>query len=246
MHRRISRPWHYAKKSHCICRQHPLRQQRPAYRPPRVMICLRSHCPVWRKAILKKQLHQPTSVEIAAAAYRRGLLLQEQGQGEEALSSYRIALANQPEHVPARQATAALLIDLRHFDEAEEVLSQGLALAPSELSSTLALARLKVERGKMPAALDLLLSHATAGVRSAEYQGFLATLLHRAGRHGEAIERYQEATRLAPNEARWWAGLGIALEAEGKTAAAREAYIQARGLPGLPGDLAQYVEQRLR
>lgn len=197
-------------------------------------------------ARIEKKLRLPTPAERAETAYRRGLLSQQQGQAEDALGSYRIALTEQTEHVAARQALAALLIGMRRFDEAEEVLSQGLALAPTALPSALALARLKVERGAAPAALDLLLGHATAGERSAEYQGFLATLLNRAGRRSEAIERYQAATRLAPNEARWWAGLGMALEAEGKRDAARDAYTQARALPGLPDDLAQHIEQRLR
>lgn len=197
-------------------------------------------------ARIEKKLRLPTPAERAETAYRRGLLSQQQGQAEDALGSYRIALTEQAEHVAARQALAALLIGMRRFDEAEEVLSQGLTLAPTALPSALALARLKVERGAAPAALDLLLDHALAGERSAEYQGFLATLLNRAGRRSEAIERYQAATRLAPNEARWWAGLGMALEAEGKNAAARDAYTQARALPGLPDDLAQHIEQRLR
>jgi MSHA biogenesis protein MshN len=202
--------------------------------------------PIAADARIEKKLRLPTPAERAETAYRRGLLSQQQGQAEDALGSYRVALTEQAEHVAARQALVALLIGMRRFDEAEEVLSQGLTLAPTALPSALALARLKVERGAVPAALDLLLGHATAGERSAEYQGFLATLLNRAGRRSEAIERYQAATRLAPNEARWWAGLGLALEAEGKRDAAREAYAQARALPGLPDDLAQQIEQRLR
>ena len=202
--------------------------------------------PIAGDARIEKKLRLPTAAERAETAYRRGLLAQQQGQAEDALGAYRAALTEQTEHVAARQALAALLIAMRRFDEAEEVLSQGLALAPTALPSALALARLKVERGAAPAALDLLLDHAVAGERSAEYQGFLATLLNRAGRRSEAIERYQAATRLAPNEARWWAGLGMALEAEGKRDAAREAYAQARALPGLPDDLAQQIEQRLR
>lgn len=202
--------------------------------------------PIAADARIEKKLHLPTSAERAETTYRRGLLSQQQGQAEDALGGYRAALTEQAEHVAARQALAALLIGMRHFDEAEEVLSQGLALAPTALPSALALARLKVERGAAPAALDLLLDHAAVGERSAEYQGFLAALLNRAGRRSEAIARYQAATHLAPNEARWWAGLGMALEAEGKRDAARDAYTQARALPGLPDDLAQQIEQRLR
>lgn len=202
--------------------------------------------PATAEARIEKQLRQPTPAERAETEYRRGMALQRQGQADDALNRYRAALADQAEHVAARQTMAALLIEMRRFDEAEDVLSKGIALAPTALPSTLALARLKVERGEAPAALDLLLAHVAAGERSAEYQGFLATLLNRAGRRSEAMERYQAATRLAPNEARWWAGLGIVLEAEGKTAAAREAYVQARALPGLPDDLTQHIEQRLR
>lgn len=202
--------------------------------------------PLAADARIEKTPRLPTPAERAETAYRRGLLLQQQGQAEDALGRYRAALTEQAEHGAARQALAALLIEMRRFDEAEEVLSQGLALAPAALPSALALARLKVERGAAPAALDLLLGHAATGERSAEYQGFLATLLNRAGRRGEAIARYQAATRLAPNEARWWAGLGLVQAAEGHTAAARESFAQARALPGLPDDLAQRIEQSLR
>jgi hypothetical protein len=40
--------------------------------------------------------------------------------------------------------------------------------------------------------------------------------------------------------------LGIALDASGKAAEAREAYQRARQSPDLPTDLALHVEQRLR
>ena len=85
-----------------------------------------------------------------------------------------------------------------------------------------------------------------AGERSADFQGFAGALLNRAGRAAEAVDRYQTATRLSPGDGRWWAGLGIALEATGRPTEARDAYLKARGLPGLTPDLMQLVEQRLR
>ena len=139
-----------------------------------------------------------------------------------------------------------MLIDGKHYDEAEELLSKGTELAAVRLASILALARLKVERNQAPAALELLQKNAVVGERSADYQGFAGALLNRAGRSAEAAERYLAATRLAPNEGRWWAGLGIALDAAGRPTEAREAYQKAHSLPGLPPDLAQHIEQRLR
>lgn len=195
---------------------------------------------------INKQPRLPSAAERAEADYRRGILAQRQGQTDEAAARYQAALAEHAEHAAARQSLAALLIELRRYDEADALLRKGIHLPAVRLASTLALARLQVERGQTAAALELLLANATAGERSADYQGFTAALLNRAGRHREAAERYQAATQLAPNDGRWWAGLGIALDAEGKTAAAREAYQKAGGLPGLPADLALHIEQRLR
>lgn len=198
------------------------------------------------EARIEKQVRVPSAAERAEIDYRRGVLARSWGNMEEAAGNYRAALENYPEHAAARQTLAALLIEARHLDEAEEILVKGTDLPATRLASTLALARLKVERNQASAALDLLQKNAASGERSAEYQGFVGALLNRAGRVPEAVERYQAATRLAPSEGRWWAGLGIALDAQGKVAEAREAYQKARSLPGLPADLAQHTEQRLR
>ncbi len=172
--------------------------------------------------------------------------MQRQGNLEDAASSYRAALDDHAEHAAARQTLAALLIDAKRFDDAEELLRKGAELPAVRLASTLAWARLKVERNQVPAALELLQKHAAAGERSADYQGFFGALLNRSGRTAEAVEHYQMATRLAPEEGRWWAGLGIALDAAGRGAEAREVYLKARAMPGLPADLAQHIERRLR
>jgi MSHA biogenesis protein MshN len=195
---------------------------------------------------IDKQVRLPSPSERAEMDYRRGVLAQRQGNAEEAAGNYRAALEAHAEHAAARQTLAALLIEAKRFDEAEELLRKGVELPSTRLASTLALARLKVERNQASAALELLQKNAASGERSAEYQGFAGALLNRAGRAPEAVEYYQAATRLAPTEGRWWAGLGIALDAAGKGPEAREAYQKARSLPGLPADLAQHIEQRLR
>jgi MSHA biogenesis protein MshN len=202
--------------------------------------------PVAAEPLIEKQLRQPSAAERAEAGYRRGLAAARQGLADEAVGIYRAALADQAEHAGARQALAALLIEARRYDEAEDVLRKGTDIAAARLPSVLALARLQVERNQAAAALETLQKHATAGERSAEYQGFAGALMNRAGRSAEAVAHYQAATRLAPGEGRWWAGLGIALDAAGKGPEARDAYQKARSLLGLPADLAQHVEQRLR
>lgn len=195
---------------------------------------------------IDKQERVASPAERAEADYRQGREAQRAGRFDDALAHYQAALNLFPEQAAARQSLAALLIEARQWDAAEQVLREGVELPAVRLPSTLALARLLVERSQGAAALDLMEKRAASGERSAEYQGFLAVLLGRAGRSHDAVDHYQAATRLAPDEARWWAGLGIALEADGQSGAAREAYLKARSLPGLPPELAQHIEQRLR
>ncbi|MBI5107527.1 MAG: tetratricopeptide repeat protein [Rhodocyclales bacterium] len=198
------------------------------------------------KTRIDKQERIPTAAERAEAEYQRAAAARRQGHLDAALAGYRSALEHFPEHAGARQGLAAQLIDARHYDDAEDVLRKGTEMASTRLSSTLALARLKVERNQVAAALELLQKNAVAGESSAEFQGFTGALLNRAGRSAEAVERYRQAARLSPGEGRWWAGLGISLDASGKPSEAREAYLRARQSPDLPPDLASHVDQRLR
>ncbi|MBU0752482.1 MAG: tetratricopeptide repeat protein [Gammaproteobacteria bacterium] len=195
---------------------------------------------------IEKQVRLPSAADKAEAEFRRGQIAQRQGAADDATARYRAALAEQVEHIAARQGLAGLLIERRRFDEAEEVLRGGRALFPQQPFWPMTLARLKVERGEAAAALDILSQQAAAGEASADFLGFHGALLQRFGRTAEAAERYAAATRLAPNEARWWAGMGIALEGGGRAAEARSAFERARSLPGLPAELAAHVEQRLR
>lgn len=195
---------------------------------------------------ISKQEHVPSPTEQADALYQQGREANRTGRLEEAITHYQTALSLSPEHIAARQSLASLLISAQQWNAVEPVLREGISLPATRMTSTLTLARLFVERNQAADALDLMQQQAASGEKNAEYQGFLAALLNRAGRASEAAKRYQLATQLAPTEARWWAGLGIALETDGQSAAAHEAYLKARSLPGLPPELAVHVEQRLR
>lgn len=197
------------------------------------------------KSSIDKTPRLTTPVERAEQKYLNGTQAQRQGDLEGASVGYRAALEDYPEHAAARQALSALLIDARRYDEAEDLLRKGAELPSVRLHSALAWARLKVERKQAPAALEILQKYAASGERSADYQGFFGALLNRSGRATEAVAHYKEATQLAPEEGRWWAGLGIALDSAGRGQEASEAYRKARGMPGLPADLVQHIDRRL-
>jgi MSHA biogenesis protein MshN len=194
---------------------------------------------------IDKKIRPPTPEEQAEREFRRGLAALQRHRDGEAMGAFRSALERNPRHETARQSLVALLLAGNRLAEAESALAEGLALNPRQIGFATALARIQVERGATAAALDTLAAVAPYGGASAEFEAFFAALLHRAGRHREAAERYARALQMAPGTGVWLLGMGLALQADGRPAEARAAFEQARASRQLSAELAAFVEQRL-
>lgn len=194
---------------------------------------------------IDKKIRPPTPEEQAENEFRRGLAALQRHRDGEAMDAFRSALERNPRHETARQSLVALLLAGNRLAEAESALAEGLALNPRQIGFATALARIQVERGATAAALDTLAAAAPYGGASAEFEAFFAALLHRAGRHREAAERYARALQIAPGTGVWLLGMGLALQADGRPAEARAAFEQARASRQLSAELATFVEQRL-
>jgi MSHA biogenesis protein MshN len=184
--------------------------------------------------------------ERAENEYRKALSALNAGRSSEAMDGLRTALKQDGEHSASRQLLFKLLVENKRFDEAADLLREGLQLQPAQLSWAMSLARLQVDRGDLPGAWRSLQQSLSFAANSAEYQGFSAHVLQRLGRSKEAVEYYQSATRLAPAEGRWWLGLGLALESDGHVAEARDALLRARASGTLNAELNALVDQKLR
>ncbi len=195
---------------------------------------------------VEKRVKSSTPGERADAEYRQGLGLMQQGRSQEARARWLAALNEDPVHAAARQGLIGQAMELKRYDEAEQLLRQGLDALPGQTTWASTLARLRVERGDAAGALDILARHAAGATTSAEYQGFMGAVLQRLARHKEAEERYQAASRLAPADGRWWLGLGMSLEGLGRTAEARSAFQRARASGNLTPELAAFAEQKAR
>jgi MSHA biogenesis protein MshN len=195
---------------------------------------------------IKKQVRQPSARELAENEYRKGATLLHQGRLAEAQQEFEAALSHFPGYHGARQALVALLVEAKRPGDAERLLQEGLALAPSQIGFAMALARLQVDRGDAALAAATLRKSYEYAQGSPDYIAFLAALLQRQGRHEEAIEQFQAALRLRPTSGVWWLGLGISLQAINRTADAQDAYRRARTTNNLTPELAAFAEQRLR
>lgn len=195
---------------------------------------------------IEKNLRLATPRDRAEQEYRLAVQSLNAGRVAEALERLRGALRQDPSHVTSRQLLVRLLLEQRAGDEARQTLAEGLEINPGQVSWAVALARLQAERGEVGGALATLQKAAAAGQDYADYQGLYGNLLARQNHPREAAERYLAAARLNPGEGRWWLGLGLALEADGRGGEAKDAFARARSAGNLPPDLAALAEQRLR
>lgn len=194
---------------------------------------------------VEKQVRGGSS-EQAEAAYRKATAANRQGRSSEAVDALREALKADPRHVSARQLLLSILVERKQFEEASALLREGLELLPQQSAWAMALARIEVEKGQLPQAWETLQRTLPQAESNADYRGFAGALLQRLQKPKEAILHYQAAVRLKPAESRWWLGLGMALEADGRSAEAREAYQKAQAAGNLGAEGTALVEQKLR
>lgn len=187
-----------------------------------------------------------SGAERAESAYRKAIAAVNQGRVGEAIDGLRAALKADAQHVASRQLMVKLLLETRQADEAMVALDAGLQQQPDQVAWAMTLARLQVDHGDLNAAWLTLERSAPAASASADYQGFAGHVLMRLGRNRDALSRYQLATRLNPGDGRWWLGLGLSLESDGKASEAREAFMHARQCGNLSRELLVLVEQKLR
>lgn len=185
-----------------------------------------------------------TSQQRAENEYRRALSALQDGRVAEALAGLEHTVFTDPRHEAARQTLVGLLLENKRNDEAVRHLQMGLGLDPKQPGLAMLLARLQMEKGGP--AIDTLMRTLPHARGNAEYLGFLAAALQRAQRHGEAAEQYQAALKLSPQNAVWWMGLGISLQADKRNAEARDAYSRARDAGTLTPELQSYVERKLK
>jgi MSHA biogenesis protein MshN len=194
---------------------------------------------------IEKSPVMATPRDRADAEYRRAEGALASGRTGEAIESLRAALKHDPAYVQVRQILLRQLLEMRKTDEAISVLQEGLEVQPMQTGWAMSLARLQLEQNDLAAADRTLLRSQAYGETNADYAGFQGHVKSRLGAQHQAVTHYQRAVRLAPNEGRWWLGLGLALEADGHAPEAKDAFKRSLATATLSADLAAVAEQHL-
>lgn len=183
-----------------------------------------------------------SSANQAVESYRRAVEMAEQGRDGVALDAALKAIQQDPQHMPARRLAIALALDQKQVDQASALIDEGLQVAPRDNELLYLHARRLALAGANEQALSVLqgLDRATG-----EAMGLKAGLLARTGQYAAAVPAYQQALKTRPDNATWWLGLGVALNAQGQGAMAKEAFLRARRLGQLSPDVQAWLDQQL-
>ncbi len=192
------------------------------------------------------QLKKISPQQRAENEFQKANLAVQEGRTSDALTGYEAALLIDSSHKAARRAWVGVLLSLKRNDDAERVLQRGIKRDPKDTSFAMLLARLQVERGALPLALETLQKTLPYAEEQADFQAFVAALLQRQSSHDEAIAHYQIALKLVPNNGIWLMGMGISLQAIQRNEEARDAYKRALDSNSLSAQLQAFVQQKLK
>lgn len=195
---------------------------------------------------IDKQVHPLAAGERAEQEFRRGMTLFQSGRTDEAEAAWRAALEFDPTAAAPRQALLGALLERGERERAETLLQDALRVNPRQPKQTMLLARLQLDRGAQSDALRTLEQGLPHAQWNAEYLSMTAAVMSRVGRHRDAAALYASALRIAPGNAVWEMGRGMALRAEGERVQALAAFQRASQMPGLSPELRAFVERQIR
>jgi MSHA biogenesis protein MshN len=194
---------------------------------------------------IEKRERPLSAAERAEAQFRLGAQSMQQGRMRDAEASFLAAIAEDPGHVPSRQALLGIYLEAQRRDEAEVLLRDGLKASPRPPAWAMVLARLEAERGDIIGGINTMQNHLDVGRQNGDYLALFAALLQKQGRHPDAVEQYQAAINLGQGKAVWLMGQGISLRELGKREEARAAFQRALDSGGLSADLKLFVERQI-
>lgn len=145
----------------------------------------------------------------------------------------------------SREMLAKLLMQQGDMLAAMNQADIGLAIAPDHSGYKKVKARAMMMAGVPRDAAELLRVRAPSVASDTEYHELLAAAQLAGQFYEDALRTYQGLTARDAGQARWWYGLGAAMDAMGRSFEAAQSYEKAVQLGGLNANLMQQSQQRI-
>ncbi|MDQ1315242.1 MAG: hypothetical protein QG662_1351 [Pseudomonadota bacterium] len=219
------------------------RPERPLSGVPKPSIPVQSVvAPVARaEPAVVKEMTEPSPEAEARQYYDEAQTLHRAGKLDAAIGKYRQALERNPGMANARIQLAGLLQEGGQAEAALSLLKTGFDLRADE-GLAIATGRLLADQGRRDEALDWLV-RGQASLRPADH-ALMGALLSQAQHHEEAGRAYRRALATDPGRGGWLLGLGLALEAQGRTEEARMVYRSALERGEFKPEVIRFLRER--
>jgi MSHA biogenesis protein MshN len=149
-----------------------------------------------------------------------------------------------PNDSQARKKLAALWFGRQAYQDAVNLLSQGIALDSKDSSLREMKARIYLKQGQVNAALNTL--KPLAKLKDEQYQIMLANTAQQAQQHDIAIAAYQQLISMKPDAGRWYLGLAVLYDKNSQFTLASNAYKQALTKSDLSISSETFAKQRIQ
>ena len=183
------------------------------------------------------------------------LAKQKMSRAKEALANNNIIKAEQifedvllilPSHKDARKQLAALWFGRQSYQAANNLLAQGIYLAPTDKTLRLLNAQIFIKQNQHQAAFNTLKTLPDLALETeVKYLTILATEAQISKNFIAASNVYKRLSLLRPDEARWILGSAIAHDSNSEFLIAKNMYQQAYQQENLSLSAKQFIEKRL-
>lgn len=172
---------------------------------------------------------------------------------EKAINSNELSKAEQlfeeiliivPSHKQARKKLAALWFGRKSYQQAVNLLSQGIAIDRHDGELRLLKARIYLSQGQHEAAFNTL--KPLALFEQEEYQVMLANIAQQLEQYPSAISAYQMLIKMQPYSGRWHLGLAIVYDKNSQFPLAVNEYAVALTKADLSTSSAKFAKQRMQ
>ncbi|KGJ92371.1 tetratricopeptide repeat protein [Colwellia psychrerythraea] len=154
------------------------------------------------------------------------------------------AIIIKPGDSQTRKKLAALWFGRQAYQDAVNLLSQGISLNSKDSGLREMKARIYLKQGLFTAALDSL--KPLAQLKNEQYQIMLANTAQQAEQNEVAVQAYEVLIAMQPDKGRWYLGLAVLYDKNSQFYLATVAYKKALTKNDLSVSSEQFVEQRLQ
>ncbi len=197
--------------------------------------------PVNKMSVSRRQL---SAAELSAqklALAEKALAGKQVAKAEKLLEDVVIITPNDSQ---ARQKLAALWFGRQAYQDAINLLSQGIALNSKDSSLREMKARIYLKQGQATAALNTL--KPLAELKDEPYQIMLANTAQQAQQNDIAITAYKVLISMKPDAGRWHLGLAVLYDKNSQFTLASNAYKQALTKSDLSISSETFAQQRIQ